>query len=209
MDEKEKNQIQASKIMKAAVGKFPVWLIAAAVLIVLIAVGFFVLRTAGREEPKPEITITSTLEKIIHESKLSTYTAVYNGIAEVANAKKPERIDYYVSYEATVKAGIDFADVTVSVDETAKTVTITIPEIQITDRNVDMASLEFIFQNKKANTSTVTQEAYKACEADVQRESEQLTAIYDLARQNVENVLKALTLPIVDQMDEKYTLNFD
>lgn len=209
MDEKEKNQIQASKLMKATVGKFPVWLIAAAVLIVLIAVGFFALRIGNAEDPQPEVTVTSTLKNIINVSKLSTYTAVYNGVAEVANAKKPDQIDYYVSYEATVDAGIDLPSIGVSVEEASKTITITIPEIQITDVTVDMTSLDFIFRNKKANTSTVTQEAYKACEEDAARESEQQSAIYELARQNAENVLRALTLPIVDQMDEKYTLNFD
>ena len=69
--------------------------------------------------------------------------------------------------------------------------------------------MDFIFFNDKANTSTVTQEAFKACEADVQQESEQQTAIYDLAKQNAVNVLTALINPIIEQLDAEYSLVID
>ena len=84
-----------------------------------------------------------------------------------------------------------------------------IPQIRITDSNVDITSLDFIFYNDKANASTVTQEAFKACEADVQKESEQQNAIYELAKQNAVNVLTALINPIVEQLGTEYTLIID
>ena len=64
--------------------------IAAAVILVIIAAAAL-LRTTDREKPQPQVLNTSTLEKIINVSELSTFTAVYNGIAEVANEKKPEQ----------------------------------------------------------------------------------------------------------------------
>ena len=124
----------------------------------------------------------------------------------MANEKKPEQIDYYVSYEATVNAGIDFQAVEISMDEEQKIITLKVPEAHIINQDVDESSMEFIFQNKKANKSGVTEVAYKACEEDVQRESEQQTAICELAAQNAENVLRALTKPIVDQLGEGYQL---
>lgn len=51
-------------------------------------------------------TYCFTLERIIDVSELSTFTVIYNGIAQVANEKKLELIDYY-AYVATVNAGID------------------------------------------------------------------------------------------------------
>ena len=164
------------------------------------------LRTTGREKPQPQVLNTSTLEKIINVSELSTFTAVYNGIAEVANEKKPDQIDYYVSYEATVNAGIDFQTVGVSMDEEQKIITLKVPEAHITNLAVDMSSLDFIFLNKKADKSGVTEAAYKACEEDVRRESEQQTAICELAKQNAKNVLKALAQPIVNQLGADYQL---
>lgn len=183
-----------------------VLVIAAVVILVAIAAVAVLLQTSGREEPQPQVFNKSALERIINVSELSTFTAVYNGIARVANEKKPEKIDYYVSYEATVNAGIDFRAVDISINEEQKTITLKVPEAHITNQSVEMSSLEFIFLNKKADKPGVTEVAYKACEEDVRQESEQQTAICELAKQNAENVLKALTKPIVDQLGDGYQL---
>lgn len=188
-------------------GKFLIILVAAVLTTVPVIVGMTAV--AGSRLSTPEVITISTLEKIINVSELSTFTAVYNGIATVRNEKKPEEVDYYVSYEARVNAGIDFDKIEFSVDNEAKTILVDIPEIRITDSNVDIASLDFIFYNDKANASTVTQEAFKACEADVQKESEQQKAIYELAKQNAVNVLTALINPIVEQLGTEYTLTID
>lgn len=182
------------------------WLIIGIAVLVLIIAVYIMFQATNNDEPEAEVITVSTLEKIINVSELSTFTAVYNGIAEVMNVKKTEKVDYYVSYEARVDAGIDFEKILVSVDNENKAITVDIPEVFITDINVDIASLDFIFVNDKANTSTVTQEAFKACEVDVQLESEQQTAIFDLAKQNAVNVLTALINPIIEQLDVEYTL---
>ena len=183
-----------------------VLVIATVVILVAIAAVAVLLQTSGREEPQPQVFNKSALERIINVSELSTFTAVYNGIARVANEKKPEKIDYYVSYEATVNAGIDFRAVDISINEEQKTITLKVPEAHITNQSVEMSSLDFIFLNQKADKSGVTEAAYKACEEDVRQESEQQTAICELAKQNAENVLKALTKPIVDQLGDGYQL---
>ena len=78
--------------------------------------------------------------------------------------------------------------------------------MEITEVNVDIASLDFIFYNSKADSSSVTQEAYKACEDDVKTEVQTQTAILDLARQNAVNIIRALTSPIIEQLDANYRL---
>lgn len=210
--EPQASQVQQPLKDKAEAGRHPfakllvkpkVLVIAAVVIIAAVAV---LLQTSGREEPQPQVFNKSALERIINVSELSTFTAVYNGIARVANEKKPEKIDYYVSYEATVNAGIDFRAVDISINEEQKTITLKVPEAHITNQSVEMSSLDFIFLNQKADKSGVTEAAYKACEEDVRQESEQQTAICELAKQNAENVLKALTKPIVDQLGDGYQL---
>ena len=189
------------------VKQMQVWLAAGAAGLVVLAVLLFALfRITGKEEEKTEVITISTLQKIINVEELSTFTAVYNGIAQVMNDENPDETDYYVSYEAKVNAGIDFEKVDIRVDAEEKAIYIEIPEVDITEINVDIASMDFIFYNEKANTATVTEEAYKACEADVQRESEQQQAIFELAQQNARNVLTALTGPIVEQADPEYTV---
>lgn len=154
----------------------------------------------------PEVITVSTLEKIINVKELSTFTAVYNGIASVGDTENDEQPDYYVSYEARVKAGIVMDDIQIAVDNNNKVITVTLPKVEITEINVDISSLDFIFYNLKANTSSVTQEAYKACEDDAKEEVETQEAILTLAKQNAVNIIKALTSPIVEQLDAEYQL---
>lgn len=216
--EPQASQVQQPLKDKAEAGRHPfakllakpkVLVIAAVVILVAIAAVAVLLQTSGREEPQPQVFNKSTLERIINVSELSTFTAVYNGIARVANEKKPEKIDYYVSYEATVNAGIDFQKVEISMDEEQKTIILKVPEAHITNQSVEMSSLDFIFLNQKADKSGVTEVAYKACEEDVRQESEQQSAICELAKQNAENVLRALTRPIVNQLGEGYQLEIE
>ena len=160
------NQPQAQPKVK----KPKLWLIVVAVALILVIAVFVMFQATGSNEPSPEVVTVSTLEKIINVNELSTFTAVYNGIAEIMNEKKSEEIDYYVSYEAVVKAGIDLEKIVVSVNNETKAITIDIPEVYITDIDVEIASLDFIFYNEKSNDSTVSQGAFNACKADVQME---------------------------------------
>lgn len=180
----------------------------AVVIIVAAGVWFGVQRAQSVSHSPVQLITVSTLEKIIQVSELSTSTVVYNGIAEVPEADDPDSIAYYVSYEATVQAGIDLTAVEVQeVDHEAKTITISLPEVQLFDANVDISSLDYIFLNDKANTATVSAEAYKACQEDVNAESEKQSQILDLAHQNAENIVKALVEPFVEQIDGEYDIN--
>lgn len=179
-------------------------------LLILLIVSMSLLifnRTSKKQTDLSEVITVSTLEKIINVSELSTFTAVYNGVAQVMNEENPEKTDYYVSYEAKVDAGFDFEKMKIYVDDEIKTITVILPQIYITDVNVDIASLDFIFYNRQADQSTVTHEAFKACEMDVQNETAQQDAILDLAQQNAINVVTALISPFIEQLDADYQLN--
>lgn len=176
----------------------------ATVLVVIIIVSLAVSIIPNKSEP--ETISKSTLEKIINVSDLSTFEAVYNGIAKVTDADNPEKINYYVSYDAKVKAGIDFEKVDISIDPDAKIITVTLPEVKITDVNVDITSLDYMFENNKANTETVSEEAYNKCIEDVTDESSSEDAIYELAEQNAQNIVEALLSPFIEQLDSEYQL---
>lgn len=197
MDDKEIRE-------QAGMKKLILPLVAGIVLVLLCVIAVLIMPKA--KEEKREVITVPTLEKIINVSDLSTFTAVYNGIAVVNNEKKPEKVDYYVSYEARVNAGIDVEKIAISVDNEEKIIRIELPQVHITDVNVNLASLDFIFVNDKANTSSVSAQAYKACEEDVRQESQQQNAIFELAKQNAVNIVTALTKPIVEQLDAAYTL---
>lgn len=176
------------------------------VILVTVAVVLAIVSGNKPEEPKKEIITEAMLEEVINVSELSTFEAVYNGVAKVYNKQKPVNIDYYVSYCSKIKAGIDFEQVGISVDNEAKKITATLPEVTITDVTVDITTLDYIFQNAAANNASVSEEAYKACIEDATVESRRQKDIYSFAQQNAENVIKALINPFVSQLDEEYTL---
>lgn len=178
----------------------------AAILVIIIAsaaISSFSKRT------EPEIISKSTLEKIINVSDLSTFEAIYNGIAKVTDKDNPEKINYYVSYDAKVKAGFDFEKVDITVDSDRKIITVALPEIKITGVDVDIASLDYIFVNDKSNTETVSEEAYKKCIEDVEKESGSENVVFELAEQNARNIVEALVKPFVEQLDSEYQLEID
>ncbi len=79
-----------------------------AVILLAIIIFAFVLIGSSSRKSEPSIVSSSTLEKIINVSDLSTFEAIYNGVAKVMNEDNNQDVDYYVSYNAKVKAGIDF-----------------------------------------------------------------------------------------------------
>ncbi len=177
------------------------------VIILVVTAGFTILPIIiEAQKNKAEIITVSTLEKLIDINELSTFQAVYNGIAKVMNEKKPSEIDYYVSYKAKVYAGFDFKQVEISLNEELKKITVTIPKILLTDVTIDIASLDYMFENEKANASTVSAQAFDACKEDAKKESEEEAAIFDLAAQNAKNIMKALISPFMEQLDSDYEL---
>ena len=196
MEENQKKKLSGPKV-KYIIG---ITIMLAVVIIVLLAVSM------SSKKSEPEIISKSTLEDIINVSDLSTFEAVYNGIAKVTDEDNPEKVNYYVSYDAKVKAGIDFEKVDITVNTDEKIITVMLPEIKITDVNVDITSVDYIFENEKVNTETVSEEAYKKCIEDVTSESNSEDAIYELAEQNARNIVEALISPFVEQLDSEYRL---
>ena len=197
MEEKERPRTKRIKFKHIAV---------LFVIILVIITALMIKIKIFNKKSEPTIISKATLEKVINVSDLSTFEAIYNGVAAAENEENPENIDYYVSYEAKVKAGIDFELVEVEVNETDKVITITLPEVKITDVDVDIASLDYIFMNNKANTQTVSEQAYKKCIKDVTKESNSTDEIYESARQNARNIVEALISPFVEQLDSEYKL---
>lgn len=160
----------------------------------------------GKEEQKAEIVTRSTLEEIIDIEEFSMFQAVYNGVAEIYNKKNPEKIDYYVSYNAKVNAGFDPKDCIIEIDDQSRAITLILPEMKMLDPIVDIASLDYIFQNKKVNNSSVSAEAYQACIDDAIIESNQNVDILKLAEDNAKNVMEALIRPFLSSLDSEYNL---
>ncbi len=194
-------------ILKKLSKKSLVILICCFIVVILIITTILFVNKNSRK--KLEIITKSNLEKIINVSDLSTLEAVYNGIAKVTNNEEPDEVNYYVSYDAKIKAGIDFQQVDINLDNEKKVIKVKIPEIKINDINVDIASLDYIFMNDKANTETVSEQAYEKCIEDVTSEVDTEDAIYELAKENAQNIIEALIKPFINQLDAEYKLEIN
>ena len=188
--------------------RFMLIIIVVSILAVISVVCGIAIKQSQDKKVEPEISVSATLEKIVKTSDLSTFEAVYNGIATVMNEKKPDKVDFHVSYEAKVKAGIDVKQIKMSINEEEKIIYITLPEITLGEPSVDISTMDYIFENEKANTENVSAVAYKACIADVKKESDKEDAIFELAKENAQNIVKALVIPFAVQLDSEYEIVF-
>ena len=93
----KKEKPEGKNLLKSVVVKnysVPVWGLGALILVIVVLIATFVVMPAARNGKKQaEVLTVSTLEKIIDVSELSTFTAVYNGIAQVADEENPESVD--------------------------------------------------------------------------------------------------------------------
>lgn len=83
-------------------------ILCALALLIAAAAGIGIFLHVMQRSKQQTVYAASYLKSIILKSDLSTRSAVYSGIAEVHNPESPDKIDYYVSYKANVKTGINF-----------------------------------------------------------------------------------------------------
>ena len=134
--------------------------IVAGIVLILIIIGiavFLLLKELGSNSGKVTTITESSLEQVLEISDLSTLDYTYNSITDVKD-EDGEMVKYHVAYEGAVTAGIDFEQLDISVYEDAKKIVITVPEASIQNIDVDMGTMEFIFEKDKYATETVSQE---------------------------------------------------
>ena len=214
-EEKKNNQLNSAKktidksvkkLKKTKVSMFSVLVVLG---IALIFVMFVIHKITSKPGPQ-EVDIVPALDKIVKNSTLSTYEVVYNGVSVVENQEKPGKVDYYVAYEATVKAGFDFKKL--KIEETDKenhVIKVTVPGITLQEPKVKIENLEYIIVNNKIKKETLSAAAYDICIDDVKEESAKQTAIYDFAKDNAEKLIEGLMKPFIDQLDNEYTIEFE
>ena len=64
--------------------------------------------------------------------------------------------------------------------------------------------MDYIFENKKYETETISQEAYEMCRADLAERAAKEKDLLALAQENAVTAVEALVNPWVQQLDEEY-----
>lgn len=182
-------------------GKFLRYFLLALVII------FLAVFTVKRSQDREVTTITkSNLEKVLETSDLSTLEYSYRAVARAYDGeeKTEGNVKYYVAYDGTVLAGIDFSQVKIDVDDEKKEVILTCPPSEIQSVTVDPQSLDFIFKKWGIDKETVSQEAYKLAIEDLEKKAKSNKKILDLAENSAKDSLKGLFLPWVEGVDPEY-----
>ena len=171
-----------------------------ALTFLVFASALFIWKKAIKKESTRQITYdtTSALEKVLQISELYSYKTTYNGVAYVYDKDDSSKISYYVSYNSTVKVGINTEDIKVEADDENKKI--------IKEVDVDMSSLDYIFEDKRAETSFVSRDAYLACIDDVNNEINESSEIFELGKQNTETIIRGLVEPLIETDNSGYTL---
>lgn len=151
-------------------------------------------------------TITeSAIKEVFEISELQTADYIYNAVTPVYD-EDGETVKYYVAYEGTVTAGIDFDSIEITVDDDAKKITIIVPDVTIQDTVVNAGTLEYIFEKEKYNDENVFKEAYAKCQEDLDARAASEDKLLTMAKENADQVIEALVSPWVEQIDPDYEI---
>ena len=146
------------------------------------------------EKEEPEIITNSTLTSTVDVSELSTAEFIYNGIAQIPESEDSDTVKCSVRYKATVKASINMKEISFDIDQEEKTVKPSLPGISLKATLDNQEGLSFIPENSKIDL----QEAMAACEKDVTQEAGENKELYKSAKENLQDVIEALTYPVLN-----------
>lgn len=200
-EDKAEEEAKPKRLRKRRRGSFKRRAIGLVIVAVLVAVAGYGLRTHYFNQT--HYLTSSQLTKIVQVSKLSAADYPYTGIAYKNPSDDYKHFDYAICYEATVPASADMSKIRFEVDDSSRTVNVTLPDITIGDPSIDVDSLDYLPDNSKANPS----DYIKLCKEDARTEAQDAGGITQTARENLKSIVQALTLPLLEE--NGYTLKWD
>lgn len=131
--------------------------------------------------------------ELVTQAAYTTNVTKLENSAQVFGMKVPGTTASYVfSYDVTVKAGLDFADIELAVDEGGKTVTVMLPEAKVLSCELDQDSLQIWDADKNIfNPLRVTY--FNEAQADMKATAQQTAidnGLLDNARANAEVLIR-------------------
>ena len=171
----------------------------------LVMAAFLCGLSRGGREAEPVITGDLLGEHLRSAQELVTVAYYYTNMGRFEN-----HVDFYgwkvplttksfiVSYDGVIKAGVDLGGVEVEVDETGKTVTVTLPDSGILSHEIPEDSIE-VFDESDNIFNPITIEDYTGFTRDEKTAMEQraidnglLTSADEQARSAVESLLRLM-----------------
>lgn len=183
-------------------------------LVVLLAVAFGAGAVLSRRSVEPVITSDLIGQQLEAVSELATVEYHYTNMGKFEN-----QVDFYgwkvpltkksfiISYDGTIKAGVDLEEV--QVDVSGKTITVTLPEAQVLSHEIDEDSIQ-VFDETKNVFNPLQISDYTGFTADQKKEVEQKAldkGLLQEAREKAGDAVEQL-LELLPGMEE-YTLQVE
>lgn len=144
---------------------------------------------------KSTLSISSSVEKIVHINELTAFSFPYEGICKVKDEKG--NIKHYIKYSAKISLGIDCDKITNHIDEENKTITLYLPKIEPqggkSGYNISpkYETIEKGFGTKKLQEGTVFEEIEKELD-EIFMENYSDNELIDSAKESIESVFTTL-----------------
>lgn len=209
----KKNKTLKSKIVQAII---------LLLLILLIACGCFIggvifQNNQPQEEVIPTINFIQVVNDIQSIGELATIKYIYTDMGKFENSQQFKGYDiplttksFILSWNGTIKAGVDTKEITININENNKTILVHIPKAKILSHETDENSVE-IFDENNNIFNPITLEDYNSFFAESKLEMEQRAldnGLLDEAIENAKNVISQI-LTSDENIKNLYTINFE
>ncbi|MGN1411422.1 MAG: DUF4230 domain-containing protein [Oscillospiraceae bacterium] len=208
-----KNKSAKSKIVQALI---------LLLLIALIGCGCFIFgiifssnNQSKEEETIPTINSTQITTDIQAIGELATIKYIYTDMGKFENSGKFKGYDiplttksFILSWNGTIKAGVDTTEITLDINENLKKITVNLPKAKILSHETDETSIE-IFDEKNNIFNPITLEDYSSFFEESKKDMEQRAidnGILEDASKNAQSMITQ-SLSLIPNI-ELYVINF-
>ena len=174
---------------------------------VLLGGGWLLGKTSGGgSRENVEISAIVLQNKISAMSELAVVTYTYTELGQYESSKEFYGVKmpfttnrFLLTYDGVIKAGIDMTEVKVDVDQSVKTVTVTLPQAEILSHEIDEDRVK-IYDEKTSIFNAFTIEDYTSFYADQKKTVEKKArdkGLMSEAQTQAENAVRQLLDPVL------------
>ena len=148
-DKKMDNTQTKVTVKKTSTSSIVKWVIILVCLIVLVGGAYLIFDKVSSVNKPTQVSSVLIQKKLESASDLITSKLTLKGYVNHTNNGIAfiNEDSFFMTYEGTVKAGIDIKKVNVDVDDSNKTVYVTIPKSEILDVDIDDDSIKYLKEN--------------------------------------------------------------
>ena len=164
---------------------------------------------------KTQVSSETVEMELKNIGELATHAGYYTNVQVIKSARQIFGVDipltqsqFIFSYDGVVKAGVDFADIEIGVDEGRGQIVVTLPEVKVLSNEIDLDSLE-IYDESNNIFHPLNIDDINVSLIEMQEESEAKAienGLLENARENAEALLRGMLAGFYDA--QRYAIEF-